>query len=189
MIQFPYFSHRIPSRLLFSLEMIFLWALLIGLMTVNILAVQKNRPAYWNELMKLFSSPFSVSRHMDLASTLWNQGRKPEARELIFSAQSFSANSQAGARGNTANVLGSNTRPMDTLLQWEQEAEESERQYTFWQTVALAKPDYRDAFVTLAVLAFQLGKLDESDRWITKALVLDPNNDPAQTFRRFLQEK
>lgn len=186
---FPHFHRVISSRLIFCLEIFFLWALLIGFITVNIIAVQKDRPVYWSELMKLFSSPFSVSRHMDLASTLWRQGQKPEARELMISAQSLTGIVQTRAQGNTANILGSMTSTMDTLLQWEREADELNRQYTFWQTVVAAKPDYRDALISLASLAYQLGKHDESRSWIVQALVLDPNHATAQTFARFLQGK
>lgn len=92
-------------------------------------------------------------------------------------------------QGGTVNVLGAETLPRDVLAQWQHEETALQQRYFFWQSVARAKPDYRDAYITLASLAFKLGKRDEANRWITKALVLDPNHDPAQTFRQFLQEK
>lgn len=156
-----------------------LWGSLAAFITINVMTLQKTRPAYWNELMKFFSSPFSVSRHIDLASILWQQGKKPEARALMISA----------AKGNTVNVLGSTTSPLVTLTQWEHEIDRLRGRYAFWQTVVATKPDYRDAYITLATLAYQLDSLQEAKNWLTKALALDPNNQPSQQLSVFLQGK
>lgn len=186
---FPHFSQLKPARFFFGLEMLFLWMSLAALITVNILALRTSRPAYWNELMKLFSFPFSVSRHIDLASLLWQQGQKDQARALMMTAQSLSSPGQTPVTGGggTVNVLGLTTSPVDTLAQWEHERDQWDKQYAFWQSVAIAKPDYRDAYITLASLAYQLGKLDESKRWLSQAQTLDPNHPTAQKLSDLLK--
>lgn len=188
--QFPHF-HRVNSaRLFFGLEMMFLWISLATLITVNILALRTSRPAHWNELMKLFSSPFSVSRHIDLASLLWRQGQKKQARALMITAQSLSSPGQTTVTGGggTVNVLGLTANPADTLAQWEHEAAQWEKQYSFWQSVSIAKPDYRDAFITLATLAYQLRNVREAKIWLTQAQALDPNNPTVQKLAQYVQE-
>ena len=55
------------------------------------------------------------------------------------------------------------------------EVDKLKDRYIFWQSVAIAKPDYRDAFVTLASLAYQLGKLDES-----KTLAIESSGSGSQ---------
>lgn len=163
--QFPYFSHRIPSRLFFSLEMLFLWAMLIGLVTINLISVQKSRPAHWTKLMMLFETPLSVPRHVDLATLLWQLGNKQEARD----------------------VLGATTTSAGTLAKWEQEDKKIDDQYTFWKSVTSTHPDYRDAYVTLTILSYQLGKIEEARGWIAKAQTIDPNSLPVLRLRDYLQ--
>lgn len=186
-LQFPHFSHRIPARLLFSLEMTLLWGGLAALIAVNVFFIQKGRPAYWNKLMMLFEAPFSVSRYIDLASLLWQQGDKKEAHQLMISAQTLVKTQQTAVQGRTNNVLGQATSPADTLSQWEHEVDQLKKRYTYWQAVAMDKPDYRDAFVTLAALAYQLGNVDDARIWLTKAYTLDPNSTTIQEFLNHLR--
>lgn len=139
--------------------------MLIGLVTINLISVQKGRPVYWNKLMMLFETPFSVERHVDLASFLWQRGNKQNARD----------------------VLGATTTSAGTLAKWEQEEKKIDEQYTFWKSVASAHPDYRDAYVTLTILSYQLGKLEEARGWIAKAQTIDPNSLPVLKLRDYLQ--
>lgn len=132
------------------------------------------RPAYWNNLMILFETPFSVDRHIDLASLLWKQGNKEEAKQLIASAE-------------TGSVLGTTTDPKSVLALWEKEADEHNKQYAFWKSVATTKPDYRDAYIQLTSLAYQLKKIDEARAWIAKAVTLDPNSLPIQKLREYIR--
>lgn len=185
---FPHF-HRVNSaRILFSLETALLWGGLAALITINTIALRNDRPPYWNQLMMLFETPSSVSRHIDLASLLWQQGQKGQARQLMIAAQLLSNTGRITAgEGGTVNVLGLAASPADTLTQWEHERAQWEKQYAFWQSVAIAKPDYRDAFIRLAALAYQLGKLDESKRWLSQAQTLDPNYPAVQKLSDLLK--
>ncbi|MBI5620815.1 hypothetical protein HY949_03490 [Candidatus Gottesmanbacteria bacterium] len=149
---------------------------------------QTSRPVYWNKLMVFFASPYTVSEHIDLASTLWQYGQKTSARELINSAQTLSLSARPTINGGgTVNVLGLSTRPMDTLALWEHETEALQKDYVSWQAIAAAKPDYRDAYLRLATIAYQLGNLDVSKQWIYRALELDPNNSEAKRVSTLLQ--
>ncbi len=154
--------------------MLFLWTLLIGLVTVNLISAQKSRPIYWNKLMMLFESPFSVPRHIDLAALLWRHGQTQNARQLMASVR-------------PANVLGATSNTMTILDQWENETQKIKEQYVFWQSVAASNPDYRDAYVALTVLSFELGKTDEARAWLAKAQTINPNSLTVQKLREYLR--
>lgn len=113
----------------------------------------------------LFETPLSTPRRVDLATLLWQLGNKQEARD----------------------VLGATTTSLKTLAKWEQEEEKIEEQYIFWQSVAAFKPDYRDAYIQLAYLAYQREKFDEARSWLAKAVTLDPNSLTVQKLRELLQ--
>ncbi|MBI3955730.1 tetratricopeptide repeat protein [Candidatus Gottesmanbacteria bacterium] len=164
-LKFPHF-HRVNSaRLFFSLEMILLWGGLAALIAINVMALQKIRPAHWDKLMMLFAAPFSVPRSLDLASFLWKMGQKDEARRLVIAAQS-------------GEVLGA----------WEQADRKLAEQYAFWQSVAAAHPDYRDAFISLAALSYQLGNLEDARASLERAQALDPNSPTVQAFTSVLDK-
>lgn len=164
-LQFPHFSHQIHARIVFSLEMTLLWGGLAALIAVNVFFIQKGRPVYWNKIMMLFDSPLSAPRRVDLASLLFQLGNKQEARD----------------------VLGITTTSAGTLAQWEKEEKKIEEQYTFWKSVASTRPDYRDAFIALTSLSYQLGKLEEAHSWLDRVRAIDPNSPVIQKFSTILK--
>ncbi|MBI3342872.1 tetratricopeptide repeat protein [Candidatus Gottesmanbacteria bacterium] len=185
--KFPYFPRLNSARVIFSLEMTVLWLGLATLIAVNILAIQKSRPTHWNKLMMLFEAPFLPSRYVDLASLLWKQGEQQEARMLMASAQTLTKTNQIGASGQMTNVLGVSSDPQAVLTQWEHEVDQLKEQYAFWQSVTAEKPDYRDAFIQLATLAYQLGNLDAARASLARAQALDPNSPTVQEFTKLLE--
>lgn len=186
-LHFPHFPLFNPARVISSLEIALLWLGLAALIAINILTLQKDRPAHWNKLMMLFEEPLSVPRHIDLASLLWNQGQKEEARRLMISAQTLTEVFQVSQSDQSSKVLGATTNPKAILAQWEHEAQELKEKFAFWQSVASARPDYRDAFISLAALAYQLGKPNEARTWLTKAQALDPNSPTVQELSNFFK--
>lgn len=111
-------------------------------------------------------SPKPSASYWDkLTTTLWSRGYRQEAR----------------------NVLGATTDVVETLARREQEAEALQKRYAFWQTVAASHPDYRDAFVQLTAISYQLGKLDEARSWLARAATLDPTFAAIRSFRALLE--
>lgn len=115
--------------------------------------------------MMLFESPLSVSRHIDLAALLWKLGNKQEAR----------------------NVLGATTGSSGVLTQWENEDNKIENRYSYWKSVSVVRPDYRDAFVALTSLSYTMGNLKEARSWLDRASALDPNFPAIQKFSILLK--
>jgi len=79
------------------------------------------------------------------------------------------------------SVLGASTT-RDLLNQWDREPERLRRQYQFWQTIVTERPDYRDAYMMLASLTYQLSRTSDARLFVRKALQLDPNFRTAQDF-------
>lgn len=82
------------------------------------------------------------------------------------------------------NVLGAQTsRPSDS----NQQRETRDAQYRYWRMVIEDHPDYRDGFVRLAMLAYQLGERNKSREYIEKIRALDPNFEGLRELEALLQ--
>lgn len=57
-----------------------------------------------------------------------------------------------------------------------------------WEKVLEEKPDYRDAYLQIAVLNWQIYKETEAREAVNKALELDPNFEAGKKFKKFLAE-
>jgi hypothetical protein len=123
---------------------------------------------------------------MDTASVLWGAGFKQEASAIMTSAQSLAEEGTRAVEGGTVGVLGATTSPREVLLGWEHEEDALKRRYRYWQSVAGAKPDYRDAYITLSLLAYQLGNADASGLWLARAENLDPNHEAIARISQLL---
>ncbi|EKD85704.1 MAG: hypothetical protein ACD_37C00649G0002 [uncultured bacterium] len=79
----------------------------------------------------------------------------------------------------SVNLINSPIIPTNVLgavAELEEEKENTEVKYAFWQNVVKNKPDYRDAYIQLAALSYQLSKLEEGKNYLTEVETLDPNN-------------
>lgn len=63
------------------------------------------------------------------------------------------------------------------------------QKYTYWKNISLQHPDYRDAYVALATLSYELGYYSEVKRYINMTLSLDPNYPGLQTLLSILPKK
>jgi hypothetical protein len=111
----------------------------------------------------LLSSPFSVTKHMQLGKELYGMGNTKEAERELAIADQFSS------------VLGAQSPPATLQKTWDAEAHRLTTLYSYWLHVVETKPDYRDAYVTLASLAQALNKPTEAQGFFHQAQMLDPN--------------
>ena len=74
------------------------------------------------------------------------------------------------------NVLGAFSNYEKEVRLKEIEKETIKNQYLFWQNVVKEKPDYRDGYIQLASLAYQLSNFNVAKRYLTQANNLDPNS-------------
>lgn len=160
-LQFPHIPRKITAGFLWYTEKITLWSILAAFLMINLYAKANLTPDYWSSLVAALAHPSSSLLHQNLAQAFWKEGFLENAKkELMYGA-----------------VLGAST---DLLTEWENEPTKIANSLTYWKDVVKSKPDYRDGYMQLATLAYQLGKTNEAKSYLTQALALDPDNTEVQ---------
>jgi len=90
------------------------------------------------------------------------QPNKPESTSVLGAEEN-------GTRENTATRESLNT------------------EYAYWQAIVDVRPDYRDGYVRLALLAYQLGKQSESKAYVDAIRHLDPNYQGLKALEDLLE--
>jgi tetratricopeptide (TPR) repeat protein len=63
------------------------------------------------------------------------------------------------------------------------------RQEIFWREQVKVHPDYRDAYMSLALVEYQLNNLSEAQSNLDKAMALDPNFKEGRELKKILDGK
>jgi hypothetical protein len=120
-----------------------------------------NKPiAYSNDLFDVFHHPFSALAHEHLYQHL--TGPVADQEQAIIAELS--------------PVLGAATTANE---------QQATIDMNFWQSVTVAHPDYRDAYLQLAQLNYQNGNLLQTQANLLKAQALDPNNTTINRLMAF----
>ena len=159
-----------------------LWTSLAALLFLNISLKATISPAYSDAIISIFTHPHTPQPHIALAKLL-----RQEQRQLAATQELLVAVELAAQRGASLNVLGATTDPTTLLEQWRTESERLAQQYRFWRIAAEDKPDYRDAQLAAAMLAFQQSDMAEAERFAKNALAIDPNNTQAQQLLKIIK--
>lgn len=182
--KFPHIPRKISASLLWYTEKIGLWSILAVFILTNLYAKVNLTPAYWDKLITTMQFPFRLAAHLDLAQSFWKNGYSAEAKDELVYAESLKSVVPADSR-----VLGTSTLDPEILLDnWKNLTQNLTTQYNYWQNVVATKPDYRDAYLTLASLAYQLSRINEAKNYTVKALELDPNSVGAQKLLGILSQ-
>lgn len=68
--------------------------------------------------------------------------------------------------------------PLLTYIdQIKSQPEEIKKQIIFWETVSQELPNYRDAYIKLAILNWKIYRLFDAQKFLARALQIDPNNE------------
>lgn len=68
------------------------------------------------------------------------------------------------------------------------EKQQLENEVNRWRQIVSLRPDYRDAYFELAVLAYRLNHIEESKQYLAKVFELDPNYQPARELEKALNK-
>ncbi len=99
---------------------------------------------------------------MALARDFWRVGEGESATQEMALAQEL----------DMPQVLGVSIRQ-----------EENQR---YWKEIVKDYPDYRDAYIQLASIAYEKGNKDEAREYIKSAVALDPNNPIVKKLEDFI---
>ncbi len=106
---------------------------------------------------------------------------------LLIAANILFLNSD-GARSlltRLTNVLGAQS----LLRSDEQQRAALYEVYRFWQQVVRDHPDYRDGYIQLALVSYQLELTEESRSYVEKIKSLDPNYPGIKEFEGLLSKE
>ena len=158
-MKFPHISRFFSASLL-------LW--LGALFSLNILLWTKQQRN--SAVLAVLKAPWSPTTHEQLAQQYRQEGRSEQAVTEL----------------KLASVLGTTTY-RDQITQWESERAQKEAATAYWRTVADKHPNYRDAFVILASLSYELGRFDEAQQYLTRAESLDPYAESIDNLKTILR--
>lgn len=178
--QLPHITRKISASFLSYAVKVGLWSLLAILILSNLYAKVNLTPVYWDKLVRVLEIPYIAESHIDLAQTLWQQGvSTPAKHELQFATSLITP-----AGTETSQVLGASVNPTRLLRDWQNRPSKLTNDLAFWQQVVSEKPDYRDAYIMLASLSYQLTRFTEANTFIEEAIRLDPNYSVALKLKR-----
>lgn len=60
---------------------------------------------------------------------------------------------------------------------------QTRKELLFWSAAVETRPDFRDAYIKLAVLHWQLGRDFDARKFLEEALKIDPNNETARKLQ------
>lgn len=84
-----------------------------------------------------------------------------------------------------ASVLGAT----DSQRQLREERSSKERERAYWQQVISIHPDYRDAYIRLITLSYELGHPQETSLYVEKLRELSPNEAFLQKISGLLEQQ
>lgn len=128
------------------------------------------------ERINVLSSPFFSTSHVALGKALYVKGNIKDATEELLLAEQVSTFPKLFSTF-TPTVLGAQSESVNLLQTWDYRRTYQDRAYYFWKTVLERTPDYRDAYIILTSISYDLGKKDEAAFYLQQAYILDPNNE------------
>ncbi|MCL5411262.1 MAG: hypothetical protein M1150_00775 [Patescibacteria group bacterium] len=117
---------------------------------------------------------FNPQPHFRLSTLYQLTNNWRQAKSELLLAAEFSTDSA---------TLKAETQKVKNAIE---EPEKIEEQITYWRNVVKEKPNYRDAWVQLAVNYYQLYEYPPAKASIDQALMLDPNFDPAKKLKALI---
>lgn len=143
----------------------------MAFLTVNAY-VRLTTTSYWQKNQNVLTNPLSSKEHVVLAQNAWTNNDWQKAKNELLVAQVLLKNTGEAA---ATNVLGVAAAPQDLLHQWEREPAVLTDEEHFWQTVVAQKTDYRDAFIRLSAINYELNNDQKAASYLDTARALDPN--------------
>jgi len=162
-----------------ALISIILWLSLITILALNITALSSDNQAKIKYRQDILSNNRISAKHVQLAEIFWLSSLPQEAKKELAIADSLMM-----VYPQPKAVLGLSTQ--DLLDSWEKNRHDLLSQFDYWSNIAADKPDFRDAWLALAVLAYDMNRPAETREFLTKAKQLDPNNSNIASLERDL---
>lgn len=173
-IKFPQINRNITafvSALFYNgfAGIMILLVLLITLLSYHTQFFPENEE-YTKLKIATYMFPPDYNRFSNLGIYFYNHGLAREAFATFQIAQSLYRNPTS----DNQQVLGEQVSPFTLYQLLTQESQSLEKDLNYWKKVAMEKPNYRDAYLQTSTLAYKLGKTNEAQEFLEKALIIDP---------------
>ena len=170
-LKLPHISRFISASTIPVLRDFSLWSILTGLIAFNVYtALSRSFVTFQPLLIAVIRKPSSIDSHINVAYWYRQNGLLNKAKHELLLATS------------DPSVLGAQTSAKDLLASWENEPERMEKAYRYWLGVIQKRQDYRDAYIALAALSYQLGYTAETKNYVGKIQAIDPGFPMNQEF-------
>lgn len=155
---------------------IMLWGLLLAWLGINLQAVILNSQVNNNLIFSAISNSNDRTVHLKLARIFFDNGQIPQVNNKLKLADT------------SRNILGVSTGNSTLLGTWQSEPLTLQHEYEYWLKLTENKPDYRDAYIMAAIMAYQMKYSPEAIKLIQTALSLDPNYPPAIMLDKLISQ-
>lgn len=163
----------------FSFRAIFLFTSLFLVVLSYFNSLYPENPTLEQAKQAVLKNPQAAGAHLFLAQT-FNYARATKQAEA-----ELTLTTRLALRNHQGKVLGASTSLLDEVRGAPQRLE---NEVAYWQSVVAKFTDYRDAYLQLSALTYQLNRLDEAKQYLQKALDLDPNNPVSQKLQEFFSQ-
>lgn len=120
-------------------------------------------------------SPLDSQSHLNLTKVYLGIGDLEAAEREFLLAKSLSSTGSPNLKNIEESLMKAKERP-----------EKIHQEISFWKKIVKERPDYRDAYLQLAVLNYQISQTKEAKKYLQNALELDPNFEPAKKLEKLL---
>lgn len=118
--------------------------------------------------------PNSISKHIELGKALFNLGDLPQAQTEIKLAQNLYK------YWKMVDINGRLKKQIEEGDQYINQKVIIKSQIGQLETILRDKPHYRDVYLQLSILNYQLWQDEKAREYWNKAFYLDPNNEKVQ---------
>lgn len=128
-------------------------------------------------------SPGDISAHLFLAQEYLKRGYLEGVERELLLAQELT---EKAPETTSSGVLGATLSPIKILAKIKNEPQRIKNEISFWEKIVNEKPSYRDAYLQLAILNYQIYETEKVREYLKKAIELDPNYKPARELEKIL---
>ena len=182
---FPQISRSFPA----TLYIIVLKAVVLGavaaFLAFNLFA---RLPAEFTKIrqakLAAMLSPNDFSNHLLLVQEYLGQGNMPAVERELLLAEELKTKHKTL---NTNSVLGASLSPIDILKKIKNEPQKIKNEISFWEKVVFDKPNYRDGYLQLTLLHYQIYEIDQAKEYLQKAKEIDPNFETVKKLEQIIR--
>lgn len=183
-LKFPHISRIFNAKPLRIGVKIFVFGVLAGFLVVNLFpSLPSDFFAFERAKLAVMFYPNDLNSHLFLVQEYLKRGELEEVERELLLAQELT---EKTPETTSSGVLGATLSPIKILAKIKNEPQRIKNEISFWEKVVSEKPDYRDAYLQLAILNYQIYENEKAKEYLRIALELDPNYEPARKLEKIL---